>query len=163
MRSILLPVTEEDGLDSRLQVALDIGRGLSGHIQFFHASPAGEYIAADPFGGAYYAAYAQQAINEETDAKHALVRERMADEDVPWDFLASHGALEHALAEHSRLADLLVLSEPPDWGDEEDTASEISYLAVEAHCPIFAVPRASRALDCSGKAMIAWNGSAPAA
>lgn len=163
MRSILLPVTDEDGLDSRLEVALDIGRCLDGHIQFLHSSPIGEYIAADPFGGAYYAATQRQAVEEENNRKHALVREKMAGEDVPWDFLAAHGAIEYALVEHSRLADLLVFSAPPDWGDENGTASELAYLAVESQCPVFAVPRGSSTLDCTGKAVIAWNGSAPAA
>lgn len=163
MRSILLPVTDEDGLDSRLAVALDIARCTEGHITFLHASPTGEYIAADPFGGAYFAATHQEAVEEESEARHERVREEMAREDVSWDFLPTRGALEHALVEHSRLADLLVLSEPPDWGDEDDTASDLIYLVMEAQCPVFAVPRRSGTLDCTGKAVVAWNGSAPAA
>lgn len=163
MRSILLPVTEEQGFESRLEVALDITRCTEGHISFLHASPTGEYIAADPFGGAYFGATHQEAVESEREARHALVRNEMAGENVSWDFITARGALEHALVEHSRLADLLVLSEPPDWGDEDDTASELIYLVMEAQCPVFAAPRRSRALDCTGKAVVAWNGSAPAA
>lgn len=163
MRSILVPITDEDGLEARLQAALDLARATNGHVTFLHAEPASEYVAPDPFGGSYYVMEHAKAIEEATAQKRARAHEMMANEDVPWGFAHSTGTPEDVLVEHSRLADVVVLTEPPTWGDEEDDTASVTYLVMAAQCPVLAVPEASRALDCTGKAVIAWNGSQPAA
>ncbi|MEO1168821.1 MAG: universal stress protein [Pseudomonadota bacterium] len=162
MRSILLPVTDEDGFESRLQAALDLGRAANGHITFVHGIPVSDYVALDPFGGSYYVAEQREAALAEAENKKAKIDEEMRNEDVPWDFISAEGAPEDVLVAQSRLADVAVLSEPAGDSDD-DLASSVTYLVMEAECPILAVPQTSKALDCAGKAVVAWNGSAPAA
>ncbi|QLC24697.1 universal stress protein [Parasphingopyxis algicola] len=161
MRSILIPVNDEEGFESRLQAALDVGRAVNGHISFLHGIPVSDYVALDPFGGSYYVAEQREAALEEAERKRTMLKEEMGNEDVPWDFVSADGAPDDVLVGHSRLADVAVLSEPA--GNDDDLASSVTYFVMEAQCPILAVPQTSKALHCAGKAVVAWNGSAPAA
>lgn len=164
MRSILLSTFLEEGFESRLQAALDLARAHDGHIAFVHAAPVGEYIAVDPFGGGIMAAAESRAAQDAAKEQHARIKKAMAGEDVPWNFFNVDGAPDDAVIAYSRLSDILVLSEPPLFEeDESDLASSLTYFAVEAHCPVLAVPHGSKRLDCTGKAVVAWNGSVPAA
>lgn len=162
MRSILLPVNDEEGLESRLQAALDLGRAADGHISFLQGIPVSDYVALDPFGGSYYVAEQREAALEEAERKRQMLKGAMANEDVPWDFISADGAPDDVMVAQSRMADVAVLSEPADDSDA-DLASSVTYFVMEAECPILAVPQSSKALDCAGKAVVAWNGSAPAA
>ncbi|MEM8695393.1 MAG: universal stress protein [Pseudomonadota bacterium] len=162
MRSILLPVNDEEGFESRLQAALDVGRAAKGHISFLHGIPVSDYVALDPFGGSYYVAEQRDAALAEAERKRQMLRDEMGNEDVPWDFISVDGAPDDVLVAQSRLADVAVLSEPAGDSDD-DLASSVTYFVMEAECPILAVPQTSKALDCAGKAVVAWNGSAPAA
>jgi len=162
MKSLITPVSDEHGLESRMQAALDICRATSGHLTFLHGIPTSAYVALDPFGGSYYVAEQHKAAEDASEAKHAKMREHMAAEDVPWDFARLDGTPDDALVRYSRLADLAVLSEPPE-NDHDDLESALSYFVTATHCPVLAVPQSAKALDCTGKAVIAWNGSVPAA
>lgn len=162
MQSILLPVNDEEGLESRLQAALDIGRATGGHISFLHGLPVSDYVALDPFGGSYYVAEQREAALREADEKRERIAAEMRNEDVPWDFRSADGSSDDVLVDHSRLADIAILSEPA-YESEPDLAADVSYFVMSCHCPVMAVPQRSKALDCAGKAVIAWNGSAPAA
>lgn len=162
MQSILLPVNDEEGFESRLQAALDLGRACKGHISLLHGIPVSDYVALDPFGGAYYVAEQREAALEEAERKRVTLTKTLQGEDVPWDFLADEGAPDDVLIRQSRLADIAVLSEPADE-DDDDLASSVTYFVMSAQCPILAVPQTSKALDCAGKAVIAWNGSEQAA
>ena len=158
MKSILIPVNDEEGFESRLQAALDIGRASNGHITFLHGIPVSDYVALDPFGGSYYVAEQREAALEEAERKRMMLKDAMANEDVSWDFLSQDGSPDDVLINQSRLADVAVLSEPA--GDHDaDLASSVTYLVMTAQCPVLAVPQSSKALDCAGKAVIAWNGS----
>jgi nucleotide-binding universal stress UspA family protein len=162
MRSILLPVNDEEGFESRLQAALDLGRASGGHISFLHGIPVSDYVALDPFGGSYYIAEQREAALDEAERKRTMLKEAMHNEDVPWDFLSADGGPDDVLVAQSRLADVAVLSEPA--GDHDgDLASSVTYFVMTAQCPVLAVPQTSKALNCAGKAVIAWNGSVPAA
>jgi len=162
MQSILLPVNDEEGFESRLQAALDLGRASNGHITFLHGIPVSDYVALDPFGGSYYVAEQREAALEEAERKRTMLRDGMHNEDVPWDFLSVDGSPDDVLVSQSRLADVAVLSEPADDHDG-DLASSVTYFVMTAQCPVLAVPQSSKALNCAGKAVIAWNGSEQAA
>jgi nucleotide-binding universal stress UspA family protein len=162
MKSLILPVSDEHGLESRLQAALDICRATSGHLTFLHGIPASAYVALDPFGGSYYVAEQHMAAEEASQQKHDMLRKHMAAEDVPWDFNCADGTPDDVLVRYSRLADLAVLSEPPE-NDRDDLESSLSYYVTATDCPVLAVPQSAKALDCTGKAVIAWNGSSEAA
>lgn len=162
MRSILLPVNDEEGFESRLQAALDLGRASKGHISFLHGIPVSDYVALDPFGGSYYVAEQREAALAEAERKREMLKAAMANEDVPWDFVSADGNADDVLIAHSRMADVAILSEPADDRDD-DLAASVTYFVMTAQCPILAVPQTSKALDCAGKAVVAWNGSAPAA
>jgi nucleotide-binding universal stress UspA family protein len=162
MRSILLPVNNEEGLESRMQAALDLGRATNGHISFLHGIAVSDYVALDPFGGSYFVAEQREAALEEATRKQTMLKVEMDNEDVAWDFLSVDGAPDDVLVAQSRVADVAVLSEPSGNSDA-DLASSVTYFVMEAECPILAVPQTSKAFNCAGKAVVAWNGSAPAA
>lgn len=164
MRSILVPASPDEALESRLEAALDIARACNGHITFLHAARASDYVALDPFGGSYYVGVQAELAAEEAKECHDRAAKLMASEDVAWDFIEAAGNDESAAIEYSRLSDLIVLSEAPQWGDDDDDVTAgLTHIVMSVDCPILAVPEASKSLDCFGRAVVAWNGSAEAA
>ena len=160
MRSIIVPVSDDKGLHSRVEAALDIARAASGHITFLYGTPVGQYVAVDPFGGAYALATELDAAAALAKDREAMLRERLDGEDIGWDFVDAAGFSEDVTVRHSRLADIVVDSAPPRTGhDADDAASHIAHLSMTASCPVFAIPPEAKSLDCAGKAVVAWNGS----
>lgn len=163
MQSILVPITDDEGFDCRANAALKVAKLFDGHLTFLHGTPISEYIAADPFGGAYYVQEHEEAVRDGIAARQARAEAFMQNANAPWRFVDASGAQEEVLVEHSRLADLIVVSDPPATSrDDADAASTTTYLVMTAQCPLMMLPENGRQFEPGSKALIAWNGSAPA-
>ena len=53
MKSLLLHVQDDAGMEARLQAALAIARATSGHVSCLHVTPINLYIMSDGMTGAY--------------------------------------------------------------------------------------------------------------
>lgn len=161
MKTLLLYANEDSGFESRLQAALDIARAFDSHISCVQATPYGTYVVGDPFGGVYAMTTALDAVREAEDAHSARIEARLNGEGVSWDWLRYDGASAGALADRSRLCDLVVLSLPADA--DGPTLAMLGEVAIDVRAPVLAMPEASRGFDCLGRALLAWNGSPEAA
>ncbi|MCB2088913.1 MAG: universal stress protein [Sphingomonadaceae bacterium] len=157
MRSILLHVHDDDGLESRLQAALDLARAMEGHVTFLQAVSYDVIMPGDFFGG--MGAEIIPVIREQAQTLREKLEQRMAGEDVRWDWLEESGWAETRLMEHAALSDVLVVSatEPQDMGGGPSRLA--GDVAINARTPVLVVPRGVSGFDCSGPAVVGWDGS----
>jgi nucleotide-binding universal stress UspA family protein len=162
MKAILLFANEDDALASRMQVGLDLTRAFEGHLTCFQVTPYDAFIMGDPFGGVYALPTMVQALGEAEDAHRGRMEAQLGHEGVAWDWLHRDGQAAQILVDRSRLADLVVMSLPAAHGRQDGPISLTADVALHAGSPVLAVPRDATSLDCSGIAVLAWNGSAEA-
>lgn len=164
MKSILLYANDDAGLESRLQVALDLARGFGGHLTCLAVTPYDAFILGDPFGGIYALPVMVEGLREAEEAHRAKMQERLRAEDVAWDWVHRDGQPAQMIVNSARLADVIVISQPQrDWRTDAGPVSLADAVAVNARAPVLSVPETSRGFDCEGTAMVAWNGSDEAA
>ena len=164
MKSILLYANQDDGLEARLQTALDLARAFGGHITCLAVTPYDAFILGDPFGGIYSLPVMVDGLREAEEAHRAKMEERLRGEDVAWDWVHRDGQAAQMIVNAARLADIVVISQPQrDWRTDAGPVSLADAVAVNARAPVLAVPDASRGFDCEGVMMVAWNGSDEAA
>lgn len=154
MRSILVEAGRDPGMSARLETALAVARAHRGHVTLLVDTPIGAYVLPEPFGGAGIAVEALESAIADGDA---LVREMTAHlvhDDVPFD--AVHYELDpvEALAEASRLADLLVVTH---------SGLRTGEIALEAACPVLALPAGTVLRQPPRRVAIAWDGGLAAA
>lgn len=163
MKNILLLVHDDAGQEARLQAALDIGRAVSGHVTCLDVAilPAmlgTEYACDAAFG-------AEMLLAEERDheaANRTRLEQRLAKEDVTWNWLDATGEIAACLKDASTLADLIVVNRELDEFPLPDMRTAAGALVVGAGKPILAVPESAKRLDLDN-ALVAWDGSSAAA
>ncbi|MEP5937366.1 MAG: universal stress protein [Erythrobacter sp.] len=160
MNSVLLHIGDDAGLDARMQVALDITRAFEGHLTCLQAVNMEVFAPGDFYGSAMAAAL--PAIRKRAEELRAKVEADLANEGVVWDWLFEDGMPEHRLLAHSALKDLIVVG-PNDIGEKGPGASHmVGDLVIRSRTPVLVVPNDTKDLDCSGNALVAWNGSSEA-
>ena len=155
MRSILLHIADDESLNARTQVALDIARAFDGHLTCLQAVPYEYDVPGDFYGGV--AADLIPLLREAAERLRARCKERLAPEDVTWSWESLDGrALEHLLRASS-LSDLVIV------GSREPASRAPSLLArdlgTRLATPMLLVPEHVNGLNCAGAAVVAWNGS----
>lgn len=163
MKTVLLHVREDSGQESRLQAALDVVRCFDGHLVCLQATPFDSYIVGDPFGGVYAFPEVIERVRETERAERTRMEADLGNEGVSWEWLHFDGSAGQMLVEQGRLADLIVVSQPSSRRGTSEPLPIAADVALYGRAPVLVVPQRSNRLDCSGTALIAWNGSAEAA
>ncbi len=149
VRSILCPADAAKSLDDRVETALALARVMDGHVAFDIASPFGQMIAWEPFGGA---ALTAEVINQVHNTDQALASEleaRLAPQDVPFNVeMTDQGRIECVIAA-ARYADVIVMG----LGD-----TVIEEIVLDTHCPVLAVPKGAPMLRFDVPMLVAWDG-----
>lgn len=159
MRSILVHVADDDTLDPRMQVALDLARAFDGHLSFLQPVPYEYGVPGDYYGALVVDLIPQ--LREAADRLRERCERRLHAEDVSWNWEREDGpALEHVLR-RSALSDLVVV------GSREPVSRApsllASQLATRSRAPLLLVPEhVGSGLNPAGPAVVAWNGSAEA-
>lgn len=160
MKNILLLVHDDAGQEARFQAALDITRAIGGHLKCLDVTPLnilpidayGAGLAAD--GGALVLDFERQ----QESANKARLQQRLAVEDVSWDWADTVGVMEQAIEENAALADLIVVNRRIDDFPLPDMRHVASQLVVESGVPVLAVPQDATGF-VAGRALVAWDGS----
>lgn len=164
MKSILLYVHDDTGLESRLQMALGVARTHGGHIECITCKPLTALMLSDPFGSAFMVPEALQAVEAAAAQAGTMIETRMKREEVPWSLMEGDGDPAEILAARGRMGDLIILSFDDELGPGDVTAQLlIGDVALAAPTPVLAVPVGGHPDALSGPAAIAWNGSVEAA
>jgi nucleotide-binding universal stress UspA family protein len=163
MRSILLHVRDDDGLESRLQAAFDLARAFNGHITCLHAEPHGNFLAEDILVSAQWPEdYGETRTVARSDLR-LRVESRLDAEGVSWDWVQFDEPDAAALVRFSLLSDVIVVSLGTSAQFPRDPLSLAAAVSVGARSLVLAAPVAMASLRLDRPALIAWNGSPEAA
>jgi nucleotide-binding universal stress UspA family protein len=163
MKSILLHIYDDSGLESRLQAAFDLARAFEGHVTCLHATPFEDYLATDPLVVATLPEEFSGKMRRLRLSLQERVETRLRTEGVSWDWVHKDELPSTALIQFSALADVIVVSlaGPALYRDEPRAIG--ARVAIRARAPVLAVPEGLRRLDTEAPVLVAWNGSPEAA
>ena len=160
MKSVLVHIHRDDGQEARFQAALDVVRAFEGHLACLQTAPLETFAAVDPYGVSYLLAQTVEQIREIEQEEKAQFEARLANEGLSWDWHSHSGDPIRLIADHSWLADLVVVSAPGrEWKPRLEAPPVSAEVVMKSRAPVLVVPEASRGLDCTGPVAVAWNGS----
>lgn len=164
MKSILLHIYDDDGLDDRLQVALDLCRAFDAHLTCLQVTPYNAYVSFEPLGGIYTQSMLLESVRAREDEVRNRIEGKLAHDDVRWDWVADDGPIVQKLVVSSALNDLIIVGQYPGRGDAiAPPLPIVDETAVEAACPVLVVPTGVARFDVLQPAVIGWNASPEAA
>ncbi len=160
MKSVLVHINRDSGQEARFQAALDMVRACKGHLICVQTSPLENYLSADPYGVTFLLGQTIDEIREQEKAQREGFEARLKAEGISWDWHCDVGSATLLLADHSWLADLVVVSTPGrNWPRRLESPPTAADLVLRVRAPLLAVPEDYGGLDLPGLAMVAWNGS----
>lgn len=164
MKSVLFHASNDDAIDARLQVALDVCRAFGAHLTCLYATPYNAYVVFDPFGGIGAQGAILEGLRESETALRTRIEARLAHEDVQWDWRSVDGDVAQNIVAASALSDLVIVSQhsETDKGISRPL-SIVNDVAVHAACAVLVVPKGVNQLPMGGSAVIGWNASPEAA
>lgn len=162
MKTILLYANDDEGVQARFDAAVSLTRALDGHLYCLQATPYSAFVMGDPFGGIYAIPTVIGEVREAEESHQAKLEARLKTEGVPWTWTRMDGQPAQLLIDRARLADLVVLSLPRSEGRIDTPLSLLGNVATAVRSAVLAVPPEGGAVDLSGAALVAWNGSAEA-
>ena len=163
MKSILLHVQDDAGLDARLQAALSIVRASGGHLTCLHVTPINIYVGYDGLGGGTAMPSIYGILEEHESKMRARIEGQLAHEDISWDYERTIGDPAQMLVGSASLADLIVLGRDQHRENFYTSLSLIGDALQSARTPILVQPEELTVFDPFGVALVAWNGSFEAA
>lgn len=159
MKSVLLYVNDDPGLKARLQAALDLTRSLAGHLHCLRANPYNPQIAFDGVTG-MSVMYDVEKYARQLDQKlREFIENRLAGEDVPWNYEEANAEAARALARNSALIDIMVLSSASGDKDNNVPIGILGDILFNSRVPVVVQPDQVKKFDATGPAVVAWNGS----
>ena len=158
MRSILLHITNDVGLEARTQVALDLARAFDGHLTCLQAVPYEYGVPGDLYGS--MVAELVPALREAAKRLRDECEHRLAPEDVAWTWNYQDGRALEPVLRASALSDIVVVGSRDPIGKAPSLLAR--ELATRMRTPMLLVPEHVNGLNCAGGAVVAWNGSAEA-
>lgn len=163
MKSILLHIHDDDGADSRLQAACDLARACNAHVQCVQVTPMPDLVAADIYGGAGYAPSIAAELHAIDETFRARMQAHLVREDIGWDWRHMDGDCVSGLLSAATLADVIVATLPAGGrASVRDPLPIVADLALGGRTPVLAVPQEARDFAVTGRALVAWDGSAEA-
>ncbi len=157
MKTVMVLIHDDAGQEARLQCALDAVRALDGHLLCLDVVRLP--VAADGFGVGPASALLIADEREREDENIARLEARLVTEGVSREWARVVAMSDGAIADAARLIDLIVVSRR-GIGDMSETGGLASRLAELTSAPILMVPTDHKSLDLSGRALVAWDGSA---
>src|SRR5260221_6695183 len=109
MKSILLHVQDDEGLEARLQASLALVRASGGHLHCLQVSPVNAFVGFETFGAGYVMADLLSELEQHEGALRSRIEKQLANEDVAWTYQQQTSGPGSALVNHGALSDLIVL------------------------------------------------------
>lgn len=157
MKNVLVLMHDDAGQESRFQAALDLTRGLEGHLRCVDIAMVPAYVGDYVEFGGGAALLADEQTREA--ANRVRMEGRLRSEDVPYDWVDATGFARECLRDATALADLVVLNRELDKVDYPDMRDLICDTILKTGKPIVAVPEKAVGFDLYGHAVVAWDGS----
>ncbi|MXP13195.1 universal stress protein [Altererythrobacter confluentis] len=161
MRSILVHIHDDDCLQARLQVALDLARQFDGHLTCLQAVPFEFGVPGDIYGT--MAAQVAEDYRKLGDQLRDRIQAQLASEDVIWEWTDCNGAAAIQLPRYAPLNDIIILGAHNPVGKSQRPSALVSEVISHIQAPILVVPPNIAKMPLDVPAMVAWNGSAEGA
>jgi nucleotide-binding universal stress UspA family protein len=160
MKTILLPIVGDSGMEGRLESALSLARDQKAHLSCYQILPIPYVLWSGEASGMNYGLMLRDAEGAAKDLR-TETEATLSKEGVPWDWHVRTGDPVGEIILAARLADMIIVGS----GSEDDApplhiAADLSF---HVPIPVLAIPINGAPLDPSGPMVIAWNGSAEAA
>lgn len=160
MKSVMVPINRDEGLEARFQVAIDIVRAFEGHLTCLQAGRFDSFTALDPYGVGYMLTETVEYIREAEEKEKKACETRLQNEGLSWSWVNELSDPGRLVANHSWLADLIVASQPKTaWRPRFDAPPTAAEAIMSGRAPVLVVPDEARKFDCGGTIVVAWNGS----
>jgi nucleotide-binding universal stress UspA family protein len=157
MKELLVLAHDDVGQEARVQVALDLARGLDAHLTFLDVvvppPPYVDYSVGRAIGDDLLEAGAKLEA-----ANRARLEPRLRNEDVAWEWLDRVDSLAGAMIATSALSDLIILNRQLEDYPETDMRAVAGEVVISSERPVLAVPQHIRRFSAERTA-IAWDGS----
>lgn len=163
MKSILVHVYDDTGLESRMQAAFDLARAFEGHITCLHSTPFEDYLRNDPFMATRLPVGVSDKMKRMRDELRARVEGRLRAEGVSWDWVHLDDLPSSSLARFSILSDIVVVSHAGPALFKDEPRPLAAAVATHGRAPVLAVSEGPDRLRLERPIVIAWNGSPEAA
>ena len=116
MKSILLHVHDDEGLESRLTAALAVAHQQHGRLSCIQVTPVSDYMATDPFGGMYELKALFENLAERAVDVRTQVEARLTAAGIEWDWSVYDEGVAASIVSRSQLTDLIVRSSSNAFG-----------------------------------------------
>ena len=160
MKTILLPIMGDSGMEGRLQAALALARDQKAHLNCAQILPVPYVLWAGEASGMTYDLMRRDAEGAAKDLRTEM-EARLSKEAVSWDWYVRAGDLVGELIMAARLADIVIVGSGP--GDDGKLSHVATELSVHVPIPVLTIPNDAPVFNPTGPMVIAWNGSAEAA
>jgi len=161
MRSILLNIDSDDGLEARFQASLDLARAFDGHVTCLQTISYDVAVPGDLYGSMI--AEILPVLRENANAMREKLVARLEDEDVRWDWLQDEGPSGLLLVRRSALADVVLLGAREPAGGKRQLSGLVGHAAIHGGAPLLVMPDTVTSFMVGGTAVAGWNGSVEAA
>ena len=159
MKSVLLYIADDTGLEARLQAALDLTRSLGGHLHCLRTNPYNPQMAFDGVTGMSVMYDISKLSREMDEQLRAKIEKRLSSEDVSWDYREENADPSRGLSKNSALVDIIVLSSASGDKDNALPLGILGDVLFNATAPVVVQPDSMKKFDACGPALVAWNGS----
>lgn len=164
IKTILLHILDDESHDQRIETGLSLARACSAHLSCLHVTPIEAYVAFDKFGGILVMDDVMRRVDERDVELRGKVEDRLAREDVNWNYEQVTGGVASTLLSRAALADLFITArEPPHHDYLAPTIGFLGELLNRSRTPLFIPSFPQESFDPCGTAIIAWDGSVEAA
>lgn len=112
--------------------------------------------------GVFYYPIGAQVVHDLHSAAKKFrqqIEPRMADEDVPWDWIYADRLASVAIPDQAPLHDILVVGAHNPTGSTNSPSKLVGDLVLQVRSPVLVVPSSAKGLPLDGPAVVAWNGS----
>ena len=157
MRSILLHIYDDEGMEARLQAALDLARSFDGHVTCVQAVPFEFGVPSDTYFS--MAMEMADAFRTSADRFQEELETKLAGEDVRWDWIRSNADAIEEIARLAPLSEIVVLGARNPSGEPGLPSRLASETVVTVRPPVMLVPPLTAGLKLDAPAVVAWNGS----
>ncbi|SIN60773.1 Universal stress protein family protein [Parasphingorhabdus marina DSM 22363] len=159
MKSVLLHINDDPGLEARLQAALDLTRAVDGHLHCLRSNPYHPQMAFDGVTGMSVMYDIAKMTYKADEELWKRIEKRLADEDVSWDYSEENADASRGLTRCSALMDIIVLSSASgDW-DSAIPLGILGEVLFDTRVPLLVQPDTVKKFNVAGPAVVAWNGS----
>ncbi|GAA4644272.1 universal stress protein [Pontixanthobacter gangjinensis] len=157
MQSILVHVYNDPGIESRLQIALDMARAYDAHLTFLQVVLRPVILPGDYSG--IVAAQMMPVAQEQADELRRVIEARLEEEDVRWNWVQEADMTDDMLMSHAALNDLVLVGCAAPQQSSDAPSRLAGTLAIRGRSPVMVAPLHAKSFDPAKPALVAWNGS----